>query len=45
MIPDRKLSPTANDPQTGNDRQIGPQTIPDVDRKLLGKQNSLGASH
>ena len=24
MIPDRKWSPTANDPQTGNDPQIGP---------------------
>ena len=28
MIPDRK-----NDPQTGNYPQIGPQMIPDVDRK------------
>ena len=24
----RKWSPTANDPQTGNDPQIGPQMIP-----------------
>ena len=28
MIQDRKLSPTANDPQ------IGPEMIPDVDRKM-----------
>ena len=29
----RKWSPTANDPQTGNEPQIGPQMIPDEDRK------------
>ena len=29
----RKWSPTTNDPQTGNDPQIGPQMIPDADRK------------
>ena len=31
MIPkmDRKWSPTANDPQTANDHQNGPQMIPD----------------
>ena len=29
----RKWSPTTNDPQTGNDPRIGPQMIPDLDRK------------
>ena len=29
----RKWSPTANDPETANDPQNGPQVIPKVDRK------------
>ena len=29
----RKWSPTANDPETANDPQNGPQMIPNVDRK------------
>ena len=29
----RTLDFRTNDPQTGNDPQIGPQMIPDVDRK------------
>ena len=28
IVQRRKWSPTANDPQTGNDPQIGPQMIP-----------------
>ena len=33
LVQRRKWSPTANNPQTGNEPQIGPQMIPDVDRK------------
>ena len=29
----RRWSPTANDPETANDPQNGPQMIPNVDRK------------
>ena len=36
----RKWSPIANDPQTGNDPQIGPQMIPDVDRKWSPPENN-----
>ena len=32
----RKLSPTANDPQTGNDPQIGPQMIPPENEEWHG---------
>ena len=38
----RKWSPTANDPQTGNDPQIGPQMIPDVDRKWSQRKTRNG---
>ena len=34
----RKWSPTANDPQTGNDPQIGPQMIPGLDRKWSSRK-------
>ena len=38
----RKWSPTANDTQTGNDPQIGPQMIPDVDRTWFRRQTRNG---
>ena len=38
----RKWSPTENDPQTGNDPQIGPQMIPDVYRKWSRRKTRNG---
>ena len=44
MIPklDRKWSPTANEPQTGYDPQIGPQMILDLDRKWSCRKKGNG---
>ena len=38
----RKWSPTANDPQTGNDPQIGPQMIPNLKWSQMWTANDPG---